>query len=252
MKVIVNADDFGYSKSINYGILEAHENGILTSATMMMNMPGTNHACFIAKNTPSLGVGVHFALTIGEPLTVCPSLTDTSGQFLKRDRFFKGELNLEEVKRELSAQLSRFLEEGLTPTHFDSHHHVHSHPIVWQALTELADSMQVPVREPLSRDLPDQEKYTVCSFYSSFYGEKLLPNHFISLIEELDGKDAIEVMTHPGYADAFVMENSSYNVQRVYETKALLDPALKEWTAEKNIELCHYGHLKDRLLKKAL
>ena len=75
--VIINADDFGYSQGINLGIIEAHKNGILSSTTMMANMPGFEHGVELAKNNPKLGIGVHLNLTCGKPLLDnVPSLTD--------------------------------------------------------------------------------------------------------------------------------------------------------------------------------
>lgn len=83
-KWIINADDFGYSKGVNYGIIEAHQQGIVTSATLMANMPGATHAAALAKDKPNLGVGVHLVLTIGKPLTEdVPSLIDKNGHFLR-------------------------------------------------------------------------------------------------------------------------------------------------------------------------
>lgn len=67
-KVIFNSDDFGYSYGVNYGILDAYQRGILTSTTLMANMPGFEHAVKLKKEVPGLGVGVHLTLTCGKPL----------------------------------------------------------------------------------------------------------------------------------------------------------------------------------------
>lgn len=67
-KVIFNSDDFGYSHGVNYGIMDAYQRGILTSTTLMANMPGFEHAVKLRKEMPRLGVGVHLTLTCGKPL----------------------------------------------------------------------------------------------------------------------------------------------------------------------------------------
>lgn len=80
--VLVNADDFGLTKAVNYGILDSHKYGIVNSATIMMNAKATEHAIEIAKKTPSLKVGIHLVLTWGKPLlSDVPSLVDESGFF---------------------------------------------------------------------------------------------------------------------------------------------------------------------------
>ena len=70
MKLIINADDFGYSNGVNYGIIDAFKNGILTSTTCLTNMPGFNHAIQLAKENPNLGIGIHLTLTCGKPLHI--------------------------------------------------------------------------------------------------------------------------------------------------------------------------------------
>ena len=82
-KLIVNADDFGMCEGNTIGILLAHKNGILTSTTVMMNMPYASFALKQAQNFPDLGVGVHLNITIGKPLTQM-SCVDENGYFLRR------------------------------------------------------------------------------------------------------------------------------------------------------------------------
>ena len=85
IKLIVNADDFGLTEGTNYGIIDGHINGLVNSTTMMMNMPGTEHAVRLAKEYNLLGVGVHLVLTAGEPLLGdVPSLVGSDGSFHKQ------------------------------------------------------------------------------------------------------------------------------------------------------------------------
>ena len=76
MKLIVNADDFGLTDGVTFGILSAIERGIVTSTTMMVNMPGTQTAAEIARKAPALAIGLHINISLGNPLTRCESLTE--------------------------------------------------------------------------------------------------------------------------------------------------------------------------------
>ena len=73
--LIVNADDFGLSKGQNYGIIEACRNGVVTSTTALVNGAAIDHAAQLSRSTPELAVGMHFVLTLGEPLSPMPGLT---------------------------------------------------------------------------------------------------------------------------------------------------------------------------------
>lgn len=73
--LIVNADDFGLSKGQNYGIIEACRNGVVTSTTALVNGAAIDHAAQLSRSTPELAVGMHFVLTLGEPLSAMPGLT---------------------------------------------------------------------------------------------------------------------------------------------------------------------------------
>jgi len=129
-RLIVNADDFGFNREITDGIIEAHQKGVVTSTTLMANMPAAAYAVEQSQACPDLSVGLHVNLTLGKPLSEpqhIPSLVRSDGQFLDRPTFFRranrGQLNSSELRREISAQLQQVIDLGLTPTHADSHHH---------------------------------------------------------------------------------------------------------------------------------
>lgn len=140
-RLIVNADDFGLAGSVSTGIIDVYQAGQLSSTTLMVNMPGTEEAVDLAERHPGLGVGLHFNLTEGRPLTDARSLVDTDGEFLLRGelirRSVRGRVEADEITRELTAQLDRFVSFGLTPTHLDSHQHVHMVPTVFRAMASV-------------------------------------------------------------------------------------------------------------------
>lgn len=129
-RLIVNADDFGFNREITDGIVKSHLDGVVTSTTLMVNMPAVEYAIGRSNDCPDMSVGLHVNLTLGKPVsspTSVPSLVQANGEFLDRPTFFRranrGQLRSQDLRREIRAQLDRMIELGLTPTHVDSHHH---------------------------------------------------------------------------------------------------------------------------------
>lgn len=222
IKLIVNADDFGYSRGVNYGIIDAHKNGIVNSATMMMNMPGVNHAVELAKQYPTLKLGIHLVLTCGKPLlSDVPSLMDEQGNFKKISDFIKdNNLSLLELEREWTEQIDRFLEFGLIPTHFDSHHHVHAIPEFLPVIQRLSRKYNLPVRRISEQGVEGVPSFTD-QFFHDFYGDGVTDDYFDKLTMLDFDNQTIEVMCHPGYLDYGLVNGSSYTMDRVRETNIL-------------------------------
>lgn len=221
IKLIVNADDFGYSKGINYGIIEAHRNGIVNSTTMMMNMPGVSHAVELAKENPNLKVGIHLVLTCGKPLlTDVPTLVDQDGFFKKNRDILESNISLEELEREWTAQVEKFLETGLTLTHIDSHHHVHTVPRFLPVVQKLSKKYNLSVRRVSDHALEGVPPYSDV-FLHEFYGEGATYDYFEKIVTQVQDGQTVEVMCHPGYLDHEVLNNSSYAKDRVTEIEIL-------------------------------
>ncbi|SKC56862.1 chitin disaccharide deacetylase [Maledivibacter halophilus] len=244
MKLIVNADDFGYSKAVNLGILEAYKNGVVSSTTLMTNMPGADHAFEIAKENPGLGVGIHLVLSCGGPVSNdVQSLIGDDGKFHHIDNVSKY-AKPEDVRKEFEAQMEKFLASGLTPTHIDSHHHVHGNEMVLQIVLELANKYDLPVR--IFDKTSIQGKYSnikaVDYFTGKFYGEDLTEKRFLEEVS-VEDKEIMELMCHPAYLDKEILWGSSYNTQRVVELDILTGPELKEKLNRRGIKLVNYKAL---------
>ncbi len=146
-QLIVNADDFGLTPGVNRAIVECHTRGIVTSATLMANMPAFNDAVRLAAHHPSLGVGLHFNITEGRPIADAShvrSLLDERGEFLGAStalakRAILGRLRIEEVVVELRAQIEKALSAGIRLTHVDSHKHSHALPAICEAIAGTID-----------------------------------------------------------------------------------------------------------------
>ena len=134
-RLIVNADDFGYSEAVNRAILCGFESSLLTSTSLMANMPGFDHAVGLIRQHPFLqhNVGLHLNLTEGYPLSrslpACPIFCGKGGRLIydrERSLFRLGRRERVAVYEEMETQLQRVLAAGIRPTHLDSHHHTHT------------------------------------------------------------------------------------------------------------------------------
>ena len=161
--LILNADDFGLTRGINEGIVRAHRDGILTSATIMASADAFDHAVEQSKQNPGLGVGCHLVLVGGTavaPVEEIPTLASKDGRLpdslgIFVTRLSTGRIRLKEIERELRAQILKIRAAGIEPTHLDTHKHTHAHPAVMEAIGRVATEFGITrVRKPME-DLQD-------------------------------------------------------------------------------------------------
>lgn len=154
MKLIINADDFGLCDDVNKSIIECYQKGNLTSTTLMVNMPGTLNAVDLASQNPGLGIGLHFSLTEGTPLTKNKSLIDENGNFLSRSELLQkllfNKIDLAEVRLEFEAQLDKAYELGIEISHVDSHQHVHLIPKIFNTIISTINNKKLPYRNAVT------------------------------------------------------------------------------------------------------
>lgn len=164
-RLIINADDFGLTGGVNRAIVEAHEAGVVTSATLMANGQAFEDAVALAQSRPRLGVGCHVVLVDGAPLldqTAVRSLLDGGGSS-GNSHFREGiarfgalallrRLNETEIEAEATAQIRKLQAAGIAVTHIDSHKHTHLFPRVLRPLLRAAASCGVmAIRNPFER-----------------------------------------------------------------------------------------------------
>lgn len=150
-RLIVNADDFGRSPSINKAVISAHREGILTTASLMVNEEGFGEAVRLAKENPKLGVGLHLTLLCGHaalPHAQIPGLTNAAGEFSRNPagagfRYFACRSLREQLRAEITAQFERFHATGLPLDHVDGHLHLHLHPAIFPILMENAERWKI-------------------------------------------------------------------------------------------------------------
>jgi chitin disaccharide deacetylase len=151
-RLIVNADDFGRSPSINQAVVRAHREGILTSASLMVNEPDFAEAVALAKENPKLGVGLHLSLLCAHSALSpekIPGLVNARGEFPNNPvgagfRYFFNHHLREPLRAEIHAQFEKFRATGLPLDHVNGHLHLHLHPVIFKILME--DSKALGIR----------------------------------------------------------------------------------------------------------
>ncbi len=150
-RLIINADDFGRSSSINQAVIHAHRQGILTCASLMVNEPAFEEAVALARQHRALGVGLHLTLLCGHsalPPEAIPGLVNAQGEFSNHPArvgcryFFERKLR-EQLRAEIRAQFDKFRRSGLPLDHLNGHLHLHLHPTVFGLLMEDAAQLGI-------------------------------------------------------------------------------------------------------------
>ena len=156
-RLVVNADDLGLHESVNDGIIRAHRDGIVTSASLIACGRAFEDALFRCRSCPELGLGIHLTLVEERPVASIekvPSLVDRDGKMPRSYKEFtrgwlSGKIRERDVQTELEAQVKQVLENGVRPSHLDSHQQVHCLPGVWKLALDIAKKYAVPyVRVP--------------------------------------------------------------------------------------------------------
>jgi predicted glycoside hydrolase/deacetylase ChbG (UPF0249 family) len=222
--LIVNADDFGCSRGVNRGIVEAHEHGIVTSASLMVNRPAATEAAEYGREHSGLAVGLHVELRRWRVRRRPWSFVWSNGRLRRL------------VTKDLAAQLDRFRTlMGRDPTHLDSHHHRHRSESLQPIFQILARELDVPLRHVDPR----------IHFCGRFYGQDgagepdfaaITPAALIATLETLP-VGVTELGCHPGYTDGL---KAWYREERVQEVATLCHPEVREAVERLQIELVSF------------
>jgi predicted glycoside hydrolase/deacetylase ChbG (UPF0249 family) len=218
-QVIFNADDFGASRGVNRGIIECHQHGVLTSASLMVTGRAVDEALALGRENPRLAIGLHF---------------DVWGE--DERSFDIGDLPA--LRDEFHRQLDQFLSRvGRKPTHIDSHRHAHRDRRVLPSFIEWCAPIGVPVRH-------DGRVRFVGGFYAQWEW-KVTNLEYVSvaalqrLLEEEVPPGITEVSCHPGYvSDDY---EAVYLAEREAEVKTLTDPRIRQTLRDLNMQLISYA-----------
>ena len=162
-RLIINADDFGLTRGVNRAVVELHQAGSLTSATLMATGAAFEDAVALTNANPALGVGCHITLTDGLPVSPPQSISTLLGPDGKRFRpslvdfvqaLVRGKISEEEVEREALAQVEKLRDAGIKVTHLDTHKHTHLFPAVTRPLLRVAERCGIgAIRNPFEESL---------------------------------------------------------------------------------------------------
>ena len=270
-RLIINADDFGISLGVNTGIIEAAVAGVVTSASMIVNLPAFADAVDRAQLCPFLSLGLHFNLTAGRPLTPARSLIQAStGEFYSMPQLMTraslGRLDPWDIISECVAQIDRMIDAGISPTHLDSHRHIHAHPAIPWAVARAAASRGIShIRAPLepfrlnAADWRSTIKKTGLHASArlsrksatparrihfvgiSLQGGRYFAERLFALIPQLPA-GTTELMTHPGYADAALAKQDGYTLYRQTELGVLCSSEFREHLVQHGVTLTSFGN----------
>ncbi|MEO7143258.1 MAG: ChbG/HpnK family deacetylase [Bryobacteraceae bacterium] len=266
-RLVVNADDFGFTRGVNAGIVEAYRDGILTAATLMANGAAFDDAVRLARENPSLDIGCHLVL-VGGPSVLDPSrdLPATMSELVRvvasrRIRIYD----------ELASQVRRILAAGVAPTHLDTHKHTHLLPPVLSAVARIGEAFGIPwVRRPF--DFPMQPgrapwmKRAVSQSFGLVRGQfhRMLTRHACRTTDHFAGfqitgrygpaelaaliralpEGTTEFMCHPGRCgEDLRMARTRLKESREEELRALVSAEVRSAVSEAGVDLVSYRDL---------
>jgi len=250
-RLIINADDFGFTRDVNAGIVHAHRQGVLTSTTLMANGDAFEDAVRLARQTPSLDIGCHLVLVQGRSLVTGRALPERPRELLML--LARRQID---VYAELRAQIETILRAGIRPTHLDSHKHTHIVPGIFRQVVRLAEEFSIPyVRLPLDRSIPLAG--LACALASRYFRALAaargvrMTDHFLGfrLTGSLDertlaaalaslAEGTTEFMCHPGYLGTELSGAATrLKESRARELEALTSPRIRELITAQEIRL---------------
>lgn len=281
-RLIINGDDFGKSREVNEAVVRAFLAGTLTSCSLMVTGEAFDHAVESARNHPGLAVGIHLVTVNGRsvlPHREIPHLVDQRGFFPRSPvlaglRYYFCRTARSELHRELSAQMGKFFETGLQPSHIDSHLHLHIHPVVFEIACSLGERfgvrrMRVPhddfrllwgfsrtqalgkvpyalvfelFARRMKRVLTQRRFAFPCRVYGNFLSGGMSLDYVLFILDRLDGAPK-EIYFHPCYGPP-ATEASPETLQGLREFAVLTHPAVIARLKRPHILPSNYRQLK--------
>lgn len=261
--LIVNADDFGFTRDVNEGIVHAHRAGILTATTIMATGAAFDHAVNLARDNPDLDIGCHLVLVGG------PGMPATVAELIRALA-----LRRVSVYSQLNEQVDRILAAGIRPTHLDTHKHTHLLPPVLEAVARISQERQIRwVRRPFDLPIPaggaamktrlaNRAMSLIRPVFSGALRRRgcRATDHFAGfrLTGRFDARDLArligslppgitEFMCHPGFCtDELRAARTRLKESRRKELDALTDPEVRRALEAAGVRLATYAQLDAR------
>lgn len=255
-KILLRADDLGYSEAVNYGIEKSVKEGLIQSVGVMVNMPATQHGVSLLINE-DIAFGQHTNICVGKPIsdaTQIPSMVDEKGNFKSSKEYREATSDFvvfEEALIEIEAQYHRFLALfGKKPDYFEGHaiasanffkaleFFAKEHDLVYSGLPEEAEPNSL--EKDASVQINQTKVYLIMESMSKNYNPY---QTFENMLDNLHEDGVSMMIFHPGYLDAFILANSSLLIPRTQEVEMLTDSKVKQQIIERDIECVDYRKL---------
>lgn len=255
MNLVINADDFGLTKGVSLGILHGIKHGIITDTSAIVNTCAFEECTKLAIEQGIDTMGIHLLLTMGEPVLPkeqVPSLLTSDNRFCTRKQVSSMNFHIEEVRKELHAQITKFLQTGLKLNHIDTHHgFMNTSKEMAHLFIELSQMYGVPLRNEASLFSSDKvlfDKQDDVFKTQMVYFNHGTPHHcvedIITFLQEAHSQyDCVEIGCHPGYSDDELRKISVLNDDREIELAVFTDKRLQEFIKANNITLTNYTTL---------
>lgn len=247
MKIIFNADDFGYSRATNFGIIDSFNFGVVRSTSLLVNTNSFEHAVELYRENKSkgLGVGIHLNIMMGRPLCEgLSTLVDANGNFYKISFFDsnKDYYDLNEVSKEFDAQIQKALNAGVELTHIDSHYGIHMQDPLFPVVVDLAKKYDLPLRmldsnrmNPIAKGIKTSDKFS-----GGFFAQNATFDYLVNYLMNVDC-NIVEILCRPAYVDFELYNGTRYAINRINEIDVLCGANLKSFIERTDHILCNYG-----------
>ncbi len=262
-KLIVSADDFGFSEAYNYGAVKGYQEGIITVLSLMSNMESAPHGVNLAKReVPCANLVLHTNFVHGRPVSkpeTIPSLVDENGQFYRSFQW-KGDdpsdpkcigdivVTVEDCYKETIAQMKRFRElTGHYPNHFEGHSVINKNisAAFHQAAMEYDIHCMTEPEVETKKWHPVHEIMIGNPLFLEILNRGLSPEDFyedrLGILNSPYEYNIIHL--HPGYVDAYILDHSSLTTARCRDLQTACDPAVKQWLIDHDIELVDFSSI---------
>lgn len=245
-KLLLRADDLGFSEAVNYGIAKTVQKGLIKNCGVMVNMDATGHAAELFADIPCC-LGLHCNVSVGRPVLEperIPTLVDSEGIFHSSRRYRSAAeefADVEDLKRELTAQYLRFLELfGKKPSYFEAHAVASKNlAAALEAVAEEYDLFYQPSFQDFTLGKTRVINTAMHSMEPGYDARNALKTE---LLKAEEGRCYLYVC-HPGYLDAYLLKNTSLTLPRADEADMLCDPQIRRWVEEQGFCLVTYDQL---------
>jgi len=278
--LIINADDFGLAEDVNQAIIQGHQSGCITSTSLMPTGAAVEGAVQLAKDVPTLGVGVHLTLVAEKPVLSpdkVPSLVDENGYFFADHmvfikKYLCGNIDMAELRLECEAQIERVESFGIVPTHLDSHQHLHVLPKIMSLCLDLAkrhhiEKMRIPAEGyTFSGGYPATKGRMLAKCGLTFLAERArlkakqakiaVPDHFFGMVagghmQECYLQNILaalptgtsEIMMHPGLHSELLAKQYTWQYHWTDEYNAVTSANVLQYIKENHVNLISFKEL---------